>query len=111
MAALPEDDLRKILGEDYRAQQLAVQRTSGLGDAQMAAKSSIEGLEGKRFSGLAMLIMGSALIITGYFYTSGTPLMIQDAAAGVLVLAGGGLMAVTMKKIAALQKVVTARAT
>lgn|GEM_PF-4907992 len=110
MAALPEEDLRKILGNDYRAQQLAVQRTAGLGDEQMTAKRSIEGLEGKRFSGLAMLIMGTALIVTGYFYTKGTPLLIQDALAAVLVVAGASLMAFAMKKIALLQKIVTAPA-
>ena len=105
MAALRESDLRKILGDDYRELQLAAQRVSGLRDEQVAAKARIEALESRRFSGFAMALIGVALFVTGYFGAKGTELVIEDVFAGLLLIAGVGLMAFAVSRMKPLRKI------
>jgi hypothetical protein len=108
MAALREEDLRKILGDDYRELQLAAQRSSGLRDEQLAAKARIESLEGRRFSGFAMALIGAALFVTAYFGAKGTELMVEDIFAGLFLVGGIGLMAYAMSQIKPLRRVASA---
>jgi peptidoglycan/LPS O-acetylase OafA/YrhL len=105
MAVLREDDLRKILGDDYLELQAQARRDSGLRDEQLLAKSRIENLENSRFSGFALALIGVALFITGYFGAKGQELMIEDIVAGVLLLAGVGLMAYAVSRIKPLRAV------
>jgi hypothetical protein len=105
MAALREEDLRKILGDNYLELQLQAQRESGLGEEQLEAKSRIETLENSRFSGFALALMGVALIVTGYFGAKGQELMIEDLVAGAMLVGGLGLMAYAVSRLKPLRAV------
>lgn len=105
MAALREEDLRKILGDDYRELQIEARRQSGLRDEQLQAKSRIETLENSRFSGFALTLMGLALLVTGYFGAKGQELMIEDIVAGALMVLGLGLMAFAVSRIKPLRAI------
>lgn len=104
MAALREEDLRKILGDDYRELQLAAQRQSGLRDDQVAARAKIESLESSRFSGFAMALIGAALFVSAYFGAKGTELLVEDVFAGLFLIAGVGLMAYAMSRLKPLRE-------
>lgn len=89
MAALTEEDLEKILGADFRAIELAAQKSTGVEEQQREIASSISAAEDKNFTSFASIFVGIALVFSCY-YTSikGTGFWVQMAIAIAFILVG-----------------------
>jgi Flp pilus assembly protein TadB len=89
MAALSEDEIRKILGANYQAERAGVGQTS-LTNAEQSKRRQIEAADDNRTFSFCVILIGVALIIASLLSVSGLTLLIQ-VAVGLAISALGAL--------------------
>ena len=77
MAALKDEDLRAILGEDYRAKQDAYDQASGIDAHARAAAARINSLNSQKSPALYSAVIGLVLVFATKFSPTPNAAMLQ----------------------------------
>jgi hydrogenase/urease accessory protein HupE len=107
MPALNEADLIKILGPDYREQQEAAIRATGVKDNERATVASIQRLDGNKFVTIYLAFVGVILIVASTYSVTGLTLEIQDGAGIAMIVVGLGLFVYISRRLKHLRAMVS----
>jgi hypothetical protein len=88
MAELPEKDKRILLGENYREVEAQALLEAGVSDVQHAREKQINSAENAKLSSYALIVVGIALLISGYFRPRDSDHLITGIIGGIFFVLG-----------------------